>query len=237
MLNGNLKDLDSFPKHKKNNVLKALIALSKYLGVYEDFKAKIKNYGIKWERQDSLESFLRVMKTREDLVEWVRKCFGILDRSMAEFLRFLIISGLRKEEAIKSFNLILKLLKEGKLGEYYNEEIEALEHFMFEKEFLRRTKNAFIPKEFIEEIKSCEAVAYYPLRRKLRKHGLGVRFNEIRDYFATFMVHHGLIKEEVDLLQGRVGKSIFMRHYFSPAIKELRERVFKAINEMMAEVT
>jgi intergrase/recombinase len=39
-----------------------------------------------------------------------------------------------------------------------------------------------------------------------------VRFNEIRDYFATFMVHHGLIKEEVDLLQGRVGKSIFMRH-------------------------
>jgi len=33
-------------------------------------------------------------------------------------------------------------------------------------------------------------------------------------------------------LQGRVGKSIFMRHYFSPNIKDLRDRVLKAVNEM-----
>jgi len=37
-------------------------------------------------------------------------------------------------------------------------------------------------------------------------------------------------REEVDLLQGRVGKSIFVRHYWSPAITELRDRVLKALD-------
>lgn len=45
-----------------------------------------------------------------------------------------------------------------------------------------------------------------------------VRLYELRGYYGTFMVHNGLIREEVDLLQGRVGKFIFMRHYFSPNI-------------------
>ena len=46
------------------------------------------------------------------------------------------------------------------------------------------------------------------------------------------MVKHGLIKEEVDLLQGRITKSIFVRHYWSPAIKELKEREFNALQEL-----
>ena len=49
------------------------------------------------------------------------------------------------------------------------------------------------------------------------------------------MLNHGLIKEEVDLLPGRVGKSIFVRHYRSPAITELRDRVFKALDQLRPE--
>ena len=58
------------------------------------------------------------------------------------------------------------------------------------------------------------------------------RINELRDFYATFMVRHGLIKEEVDLLQGRISKSIFVRHYWSPVLKELQKRVFKALKEL-----
>jgi len=50
------------------------------------------------------------------------------------------------------------------------------------------------------------------------------------------MLDHGLIKEEVDLLQGRVGKSIFVRHYWSPAIVELRDRVFRALDQLRTEL-
>ena len=56
--------------------------------------------------------------------------------------------------------------------------------------------------------------------------------HELRGYFATFMVHNGLIREEVDLLQGRVGKSIFMQHYFTPNIKDLRDRVLAAVDRI-----
>ena len=59
-----------------------------------------------------------------------------------------------------------------------------------------------------------------------------MRLNELRDYYATFMVHNGLIREEVDLLQGRVGKSIVMQHYFSPNIEDLRYRVLTAVDRI-----
>jgi len=53
-----------------------------------------------------------------------------------------------------------------------------------------------------------------------------------RDYFGTFMLKHGLIKEEVDLLQGRIPTSIFLRHYWSPSFKELKYRTLEAINHI-----
>ncbi len=53
------------------------------------------------------------------------------------------------------------------------------------------------------------------------------RINELRDNFGTFMVRNGLIKEEVDLLQGRIPPSIFIRHYWSPSFVELKERALR----------
>ena len=46
------------------------------------------------------------------------------------------------------------------------------------------------------------------------------------------MVRHGLIKEEVDLLQGRIPPSIFIRHYWSPSFNELRERTLAALRTL-----
>jgi len=70
------------------------------------------------------------------------------------------------------------------------------------------------------------------IRKRLCRKGLGVKISGLGDFYATFMVRHGLIREEVDLLQGRITKSIFVRHYWSPAIKELRQRVFNALGEL-----
>ena len=61
--------------------------------------------------------------------------------------------------------------------------------------------------------------------------------NELRDYWGTFMVNNGLIREEVDLLQGRISKSIFVRSYWSPAIRELRDRVFKAVKDIAEKIS
>jgi len=61
--------------------------------------------------------------------------------------------------------------------------------------------------------------------------------NELRAYLVTFMVKNGLIREEVDILQGRMGTSIFMRHYFSPQIYELRNRVLGNSWKMRRELS
>ncbi|MEM3693905.1 MAG: hypothetical protein QXI39_07805 [Candidatus Bathyarchaeia archaeon] len=110
---------------------------------------------------------------------------------------------MRKEEAIKSFNKIIMLSQKGEVDKYYNFELQALEHFRHEKEFMRRTKNAFIsfiPREFIKEVSECYPISYPTLKRCLKEHGLRLRLNELRDYYATSMVRNGLIREEVDLL-------------------------------------
>jgi intergrase/recombinase len=240
MIEGDLRRIESFSQSKKNNVIKALIALSKYLGIYDEFRLRLKNYGIKLESPDSFRAFMRIMEKKKGLKEWVRDCLNGLDESMATFVEFVMISGLRKGEAVESFNKVIMLSKRGELDRYYNFELKALEHFRFREKFVRKTKNAFIsfiPREFVEKIAKCKPVSYPTLKRSLKCLGLNSRFNELRDDYATFMVRNGLIREEVDLLQGRVGKSIFMRHYFSPAIKDLRDRALKAVNKMMETLT
>jgi intergrase/recombinase len=93
-----------------------------------------------------------------------------------------------------------------------------------------------VPEALIQEIAEKEKVTSPMVTRKLQRNGLRIRLNNLRDYYATFMVRNGLIKEEVDLLQGRIGKSIFVRHYWSPAIKELKQRVLKALKELEGNI-
>ncbi len=49
-----VKLIDLIKQSNRNNVIKALITLSKYMGCYTEFKAKMKNYGIRIHRQSDL---------------------------------------------------------------------------------------------------------------------------------------------------------------------------------------
>ena len=42
-----LSEIELVPATRRNDVIKSLIALSKHVGVYEEFKASLKNHGIK----------------------------------------------------------------------------------------------------------------------------------------------------------------------------------------------
>jgi intergrase/recombinase len=234
---GNLGELEKFSKWKKNNVLKSLVALSKFLGVYEEFRAKVKSYGVKWSYQNSVDSFLRMIKAEDGLIDWVKDCSEVLDESQTAFVKFVLLSGIRAGEAINSFNMIVRLHQKGKLEEYYNRELQNLEHYKYAETFLRGKKNvffSFIPADFVDTIQECQVLSYESLRHRLKRRGYPIRLKELRDYFATFMVNNGLIREEVDLLQGRIGKSIFMKHYFTPDIEMLRDKTLRAVNKMVS---
>jgi intergrase/recombinase len=236
LLYGNLRDIDTIPQTTRNNAIKSLIVLSKFLGIHQDFKQKLQDYGVKLSRPDAFASFIRIYNNHNtDLLKWYSEATSLLRENEKLLFKFLLLTGVRKEEGISSFNKIIELTEQNNLFLYYNDELSVLQRFMFKQLFLRNTKNLYVfiaEKSLVMEIANSEPVTYEQFRKRLVRKGLKLRINELRDYYGSFMVRHNLIKEEVDLLQGRIPPSIFLRHYWSPSFKELRDRTLKAISEL-----
>ena len=113
---GKLSELESFKPAKRRMILASLTALSKFLGEYENFKTKIRNFGIKWSSKNNFDCFKRIWNNESaDIPQWLKDCYDKFDFTYSIFIKFCAISGLRKTEAINSFNLILKLKKQDKV--------------------------------------------------------------------------------------------------------------------------
>jgi len=232
----NLRELDMLPSTIKSNAVKGLIVLSKYLGIHKDFTHRLKEFDIKVSRPDSLSAFLRILNaSNSNIMQYYNEVTPMLRDNERLFSKFLLHSGLRMSEAIASFNLIIKLSSENKLSDYYDENLSCLMHFKYPKLFIRGTKNCyitFISKDFLEQITSCEIVTYASIRKRLEHNGKSMRFNEFRDYFGTHLVNNGILELEQNLCCGRIPVSIFIRHYWSPKLKELGTRVLNATAKM-----
>jgi hypothetical protein len=238
LFNRDFSLLHGFSEHKRTHILKALSGLAKFLGLYEDFKRLVKNYGLKWsggKAEDYLISRMAHTENNGSVLEWVRLVKAKLPR-LSVFMDFMVFSGLRLREGLNSYNLIIDLARAGRLSEYYNFENEALEHYRFKSLFMRRSKKVFVtflPKWLVEEISKQEKLTLYQISNWVRRDKkLKSRFPELREYYATFMTRW-LSPAEIDFLQGRISGSVFMRNYFNPAlITDLRERVFKGLTEI-----
>jgi hypothetical protein len=232
-----LGDLELLSNDVKSSTIKSLILLSKFLGIYPQFKLRLNEHGIKLYRPDSLNAFLRILNSNNsDILNWFRTIFPSLNSDEQVFQRFLLFSGLRTSEAINSFNKIIELSKENKISDYYDEEMMCLCHFKYPKQFIRRTKNCFITfitSEELKEISNCRKITYNSMRKRLERQGITkMRFSELRDYFGTYLLNHGLLEQEVNLLQGRIPVSVFVRHYWSPKLKELAEKTLRLLKEI-----
>jgi intergrase/recombinase len=58
--------------------------------------------------------------------------------------------------------------------------------------------------------------------------GLPMRVKQLRSFYATKMRELCLLSEQIDLVQGRVGKSIFLQHYFKQDAQLLSSRSNRA---------
>ncbi len=226
----------SLSASKRSNVLRAMVCLSRFLGCYEDYKAKLKNYGIKWSNTDTaFNGFLAIFNHKHDtLPQYIRDIQPILHDNERLFLRFLAVSGLRKNEAITAFNMIIDFNSKGKLGEYYNSELNVLEHFKY-KVFLRGTKNAyisFVSKELISQICNSQPVTYNAIHCRFLRKKIKLRLKELRSYHNSYLRKNGLISELVDVLAGRVPKTVFCRHYLGEDIKALGATVLEIENNL-----
>ena len=224
----------------RKSVMASLANLSKYLGIYKEWKTLVENYGLKWSQgyaEDFIISRITNTDNHEGVIEWLQTVKRNLPK-LSVFMDFTVLSGLRFREAVNSYNLIIDLAKEGRLNEYYDSEKEALEHFRFKERFIRKSKKvftAFLPKQLIERITESEKLTRFQIESRIKRNGFSSRFGDIRQFWATFMTKH-LTQPEIDFLQGRVSANVFMRNYFNPAlITDLKTRIFQGIYEIQTK--
>jgi intergrase/recombinase len=235
LFSDNVRELDNLPASIRNNVIKSLTILSKYLAIYDQWHEKLNKSGIKLNGVSNYNAFLRIMtnsnNSNNNVLQWVNNIKPILRDNENLFIQFLRTTGVRKEEAITSFNLIIELSKANRLSEYYDFNFNCLQHFKYPRLFIRRTKNlyiSFIPQNLIDQISNSKPITYSSIRKRLRDKGFNVRFDQLRDNFATMLIQNGFNELEVNLLQGRINGILF-KHYWSPKISEIRDRVFEVL--------
>jgi hypothetical protein len=87
----------------------------------------------------------------------------------------------------------------------------------------------FIKPKLVNEVANSQPVSYSSIRKRLERKKIKLRFNELRDYFGTYLLNHGILEAEINLCQGRIPVDIFIRHYWSPKLQELGNRTPKTL--------
>ena len=95
----------------KSHVMKALAALSKFLGKYDDWFGIIKSYQFKWSNGNkSFNTFKSVFESQgndiNSMMKWIKDITSVFPNDYKNILLFNTLPGLRPDKAQKSIWLI-----------------------------------------------------------------------------------------------------------------------------------
>jgi intergrase/recombinase len=241
LINRDLGSLKMFTSSKREHILKALSALSKYMGMHENFVRLVKDNGYKWSGRNSDDLIIaRLLKNvdKQAIFQWIRDVKAKA-REVSDLIDFMLVSGLRLVEAIESNNLIIRLDKEGKLDTYYREDKETLEHFRFKDLFIRNSKKTFISfvhPTVVYRLAMNEPLEYGNVQKMVSWRTGKLRFADIRELHNTLLNKY-LTQPEIDFLAGRVSTNVFMTNYFNiNLVDDVKVRYFKAIHDIQDEL-
>jgi intergrase/recombinase len=103
---------------------------------------------------------------------------------------------------------------------YVDKERMLLTHYKYPKLFLRVSKNAYVSvinKDIIQIAKESQPVTSYThIRNSFGNYSVSMNMYYCRKVFATYLRNEGIESEIIDLLQGRISSSVFVRHYYRP---------------------
>jgi len=223
-------------KDMRRLAMSSLSNLSKYMGIYDVWKQTIRNYGLKWENSSNLETFLSILNTNLDETEtWLKQVVKRLPKEYAVVLVFDALTGLRPNVAVASCKLISDLSEKNELNAYLDRELMMLQHFKFPELFLRKSKNAyisFVTSELLEMvIETTPRIKYTALDTKIGRLGCNTQTKQLRKIFAT-RLRNSLPQELVDLLQGRISQTVFMKFYYKPLLLDTQQKTIKALQSI-----
>ncbi len=227
-------------KNMRRIVMSALSNLSKYLGVYDQWKKTITNYDLKWENTNNLDTFLSILNTNfEETETWLRQVIKSVPKDYATVLIFDTLTGLRPTEAALSCKLITELSEKNQLDCYLDKDLMMLQHFKFPDLFLRKSKNAYIsfvtPELVNLVLESKPHMKYSAIDTVIGRAGFNTQTKQLRKIFAT-RLRNSLPQEIVDLLQGRISQSVFMKFYYKPLLLDTQQKTIKALQPIQTEL-
>jgi intergrase/recombinase len=143
---------------------------------------------------------------------------------LGQIIKFATLTGLRPSETIESVTLLNVINIDNK---YYNPKRQALEHFRFADIFLRTTKKAyisFVSPEILNIVQNLKDVpSHNAIRLACRKRGIKCDMRFCRKIYASHLRQSGIESEIVDLLQGRVPRTVFARHPYKLVAKRKKK--------------
>jgi intergrase/recombinase len=138
-----------------------------------------------------------------------------------------------------SCRLITELSEQNKLSNYLDKELMMLQHFRFPDLFLRKSKNAyisFITPELLDLVLEAKPrIEYSALDTKIGRAGFKIQVKQLRKLYAT-KLRAQLPQELIDLLQGRISQTIFMKFYYRPLLEDTRDKAIRALMPLQSEL-
>ena len=244
LISRNFMELHTMSNDKRIHIMKSLTSLSKYLGIYDKWKNIVSKFNLKWSAGfNGIEVFKRIIdpeKTLDSSLCSMRAALANNDIPIGHrnILLYCTITGLRAAEAIES----IKLVKNDNARlRYISNDNHMIKHYEFPEIFIRRTKKAYcsvINTDLVELALSCPIVNVTAFRSYFTKRKIPLNMNYGRKIFATYLRNNGIEPEIIDLLQGRIGSSVFVNHYYRPDIKEIiTKKVKPVLDELRKELT
>ena len=236
-------DLLQLQPNKRIHVMKALSCLAKYTGQTEQWRHMRQQYQLTWstgtEKIDAFTRFFDSDKSLDVMIQWLREAIQVLPSKYGNLLLFCTLTGMRGSECVEAVRLLCAQSTKDVEQQYYNPERQILQHYLFPQIFIRRTKAIYISIVNDEIIRIVQKIGKPPTLRGLKaasmRRKLSMKIKYCRKIHASYLRQSGIESEIINMLQGRVGKDIFLRHYYSPD-NNFKDRVLDAVVSLEKEI-
>jgi intergrase/recombinase len=171
------------------------------------------------------------------MLQWLREALGVLPKAYANFFLFCTLTGLRATECAEA----VRLLNGDRCiyREYYNPDQQVLQHYRFPELFIRRTKAVYISIASDAIINIAKSIKSTPtlngLKKATRHRCLSMQAKYCRKIYASWLHKCGISESLIDMLQGRIGKNIFLKHYLTPS-STFKSDVLKALEQLQRQL-
>jgi Archaeal phage integrase len=226
------------PPNKRIHIMKALSALARYTGTQSDWLAIRQQYGLQWstgtEKIDAFTRFFDDTKDLDTMLRWLKEAIKSVRTDYANFFLFCTLTGMRASECVEAVRLL-----HSSSTSYYNPKQQVLQHYRFPDIFIRRTKAIYISIVNDEIIDIARKINKTPtlnsVKMVLKHRHLSMQLKYCRKIYASWLHRYGISSDLIDMLQGRIGKNIFLKHYLTPSA-DYKAQVLQALETLQCQL-